>query len=138
MQKAVKWIGQQRGGYGGFGSTQSTILALKALIAYAKANKKTPEAGELTLFVGDKQVRQADFPAGAAEALTLSMPDAEKTLKPGKNKVRVEITGKNVFPYTLTWSYQTLKPASAEELPGAAGDEAGSKTEVAGRRRACG
>ena len=31
--RAVKWIGQQRGGYGGFGSTQSTILALKALIA---------------------------------------------------------------------------------------------------------
>ena len=48
VQKAVKWIGQQRGGYGGFGSTQSTILALKALIAYTKANKKTPEAGELT------------------------------------------------------------------------------------------
>ena len=31
LNKAVKWIGQQRGGYGGFGSTQSTILALKAL-----------------------------------------------------------------------------------------------------------
>src|SRR5262249_17000637 len=39
--KAVKWVGQQRGGYGGFGSTQSTILTLKALIAYTKANKKT-------------------------------------------------------------------------------------------------
>ena len=48
VQKAVKWIGQQRGGYGGFGSTQSTILALKALIAYTKANKRTAEAGELT------------------------------------------------------------------------------------------
>ena len=56
VEKAVKWIGQQRGGYGGFGSTQSTILALKALIAYARANKKTAEAGELTLFVGDVRV----------------------------------------------------------------------------------
>ena len=46
---AVKWVGQQRGGYGGFGSTQSTILALKALIAFADSNKKTPEAGDLTL-----------------------------------------------------------------------------------------
>jgi len=26
----------------------------------------------------------------------------------------VRITGKNNFPYTLTWSYQTLQPASAE------------------------
>ena len=45
VQKSVTWIGQQRGGYGGFGSTQSTILALKALIAHARANKKAPEAG---------------------------------------------------------------------------------------------
>src|SRR5690606_2896186 len=44
VQKAIRWIGQQRGGYGGFGATQSTILALKALIAYTKANKKTTEA----------------------------------------------------------------------------------------------
>ena len=30
----------------------------------------------------------------------------------GKNTVRVEVTGKNQFPYTLGWSYQTLKPAT--------------------------
>jgi hypothetical protein len=56
VQKAVKWIGQQRGGYGGFGSTQSTILALKALIAYTRANKRTPSPGELKLYVGDREV----------------------------------------------------------------------------------
>jgi hypothetical protein len=116
-QKAIKWLGQQRGGYGGFGSTQSTILALKALILYTKANKKTPEAGELRLFAGSKQVASQSFPASATEALTLTMPGAETTLKPGKNAVRVEITGKNVFPYTLTWSYQTRQPASAANCP---------------------
>jgi anti-sigma factor RsiW len=115
--KAVKWVGQQRGGYGGFGSTQSTILALKALIAYTKANKKTPEAGELTLYVGDKKVGGLKFAAGASEALTVNMEDVEANLKPGENAVRVEITGKNVFPYTLSWSYNTLKPASAEKAP---------------------
>jgi hypothetical protein len=117
IQKAIKWLGQQRGGYGGFGSTQSTILALKALILYTKANKKTPEAGELRLFAGSKQVGSQSFPASATEALTLTMPDAENTLKPGKNAVRVEITGKNVFPYTLIWSYQTRQPASAANCP---------------------
>jgi anti-sigma factor RsiW len=117
VQKAIRWIGQQRGGYGGFGSTQSTILALKALILYTNANKKTPEAGELRLFVGEHQVAMRPFAAGATEPLTLSVPDAEKTLKSGKNTVRVEITGKNVFPYTLSWSYQTRQPASAENCP---------------------
>jgi alpha-2-macroglobulin-like protein len=114
VEKSVKWIGQQRGGYGGFGSTQSTILALKALIAHARANKKTPEAGELTLSVGDVRVGQQEFPAGTQDVLTVEMPDPEKYLKPGSNPVRVRITGKNNFPYTLTWSYQTLKPVSAE------------------------
>jgi hypothetical protein len=117
VQKAIKWLGQQRGGYGGFGSTQSTILALKALILYAKANKKTPEAGELRLFAGDKQVASQSFAAGATDTLTLAVPDAENILKPGKTNVRVEITGKNVFPYTLTWSYQTRQPASAADCP---------------------
>ena len=72
MQKAVKWIGQQRGGYGGFGSTQSTILALKALIAYTKANKKTPEAGRTeTVRRRQGSRRSCAFAAGATEALTL-------------------------------------------------------------------
>jgi hypothetical protein len=117
VQKAIKWIGQQRGGYGGFGSTQSTILALKALIAYTKANKKTPEAGTLTLFIADKPVGKLDFAADAREALEIKLADAEKVLHAGKNTVRVEITGKNAFPYTLSWSYQTLQPASAEDAP---------------------
>jgi anti-sigma factor RsiW len=117
IQKAVKWLGQQRGGYGGFGSTQSTVLALKSLIAFAKANKKTPEGGDLRLFVGKQSIAQLSFPAGAQEALSLTLPEPENHLKPGKNSVRVEITGKNVFPYTLSWSYQTLKPASADKYP---------------------
>jgi hypothetical protein len=117
VQKAIKWIGQQRGAYGAFGSTQATILALKALIAHTKANKKTAEAGELRLFVDDKEVAAKAFAAGATETLTLEMTDAEKLLKPGKNKVRVEITGKNVFPCTLSWAYQTLQPLSAAGCP---------------------
>src|SRR5262249_23654524 len=64
VQKAARWIGQQRGGYGGFGSTQSTILALKSLIAFTAANKKTAEAGELKLFVGDREVARTRFAAG--------------------------------------------------------------------------
>jgi hypothetical protein len=117
IQSAVKWIGQQRGGYGGFGSTQSTILALKAIIAYARANKKTAEAGDLVLYLDDKEVSRHHFPAGAEEAVTLELRDAEKLLKSGKNALRVEVTGKNSFPYTATWSYRTLKPASAEKCP---------------------
>ncbi len=116
--KAVRWVGRQRGGHGAFGSTQSTILALKALIAYTHAHKRTPSAGELSLFVGDRRVASLPFKAGVAETLVLDVPSPEENLKPGKNTVRVEISGeKNNFPYTLSWSYHTLQPASAADCP---------------------
>jgi anti-sigma factor RsiW len=118
LPRAIKWLGQQRGGFGGFGSTQSTILALKALIAYTRANKKTAEAGELILYVNNHEVGRRAFPAGAQDVLTVAVPDAEKVLLPGRaNRVRVEITGKNVFPYTLSWSYRTVQPANADRCP---------------------
>jgi hypothetical protein len=87
------------------------------LIAYTKANKKTAEAGDLILFVDEREAARLSFPAGAQDALVLELKEADKAFRPGTNKVRVEMTGSNVFPYTLTWSYQTLKPASAEGCP---------------------
>jgi hypothetical protein len=118
LEKAAKWLGTQRGGYGGFGSTQSTILALKALIGYTKLNRRTAEAGELKLFVGDGAVPVAvrAFPAGTQDALVVNLP-TEELLRPGKNPVRLEMTGRNRFPYTLSWTYNTLKPDNADDCP---------------------
>jgi hypothetical protein len=118
VRKAVQWLGKQRGGHGGFGATQSTILALKALIAHTKANKKTAEAGELKLYVNDRAEPFAvtKFAAGAQDALVVKLAD-ESLLKPGANKVRVEITGNNQFPHTLSWSYQAVKPANPDNCP---------------------
>ena len=117
VQKAVDWIGKQRGGYGGFGSTQSTILALKALIAYTKDRPRSIKAGELKLFIGDKEVGTTAFKAGVSDTITLLAAEAEKWLKQGDNKVRIELTGGNTLPYTLAWSYRTKQPASAGDCP---------------------
>jgi len=110
-RKAVKWISQQRRGQGDFGPTQSTIMALKSLVAFARAYKQPPEAGTMTLRVGD-QVVTADYTADRQEAIVLEMPDAEKWLKPGDNTVTITTNGKNFYPYTLGWSYRTLQPPS--------------------------
>src|SRR5262249_61711978 len=86
VQKATRWIGRQRGGFGGFGSTQSTILALKSLIAFTQANKKTAEGGELALFVGEREVARSRFAAGTQEPLVVRLP-READLKPGTNRL---------------------------------------------------
>jgi hypothetical protein len=117
VKKAVEWVGKQRGGYGGFGSTQSTILALKALIAYTRNQPRETKAGELTVFVNDKQVATATFKAGVSDTIALPLPKPEELLKRGHNKVRVELTGGNVLPFTLSWAYQAEQPASAGDCP---------------------
>lgn len=128
IQKAIKWIGQQRGGHGAFGSTQSTILALKAIIAYTQANKKTAESGEIRVQVGKEVLGRLPFAAGAEQALTIELAEPEKHLKTGKNPVQIEITGKNTFPFTLTWAYQVEKPAGAEGCPVRIGTKLDRKT----------
>jgi hypothetical protein len=115
VHQAVEWISKQRSGQGSFGATQSTILALKALIAFTRDHKETAEAGKLTVSVAGNEIGATTFSASVAEPITLAIP--EGLLKPGANKVVVEISGKNVFPYTLGWSCRTLQPASAKDSP---------------------
>jgi hypothetical protein len=65
--------------------------------------------------LGDKEVARQAFTAGAEEVIVLDLKDAEKLLKPGRNDLRIELTGKSVFPYTAAWSYRSRKPLSADE-----------------------
>jgi hypothetical protein len=117
VRKAITWVGKQRNGSGAFGSTQSTILALKALIAFTKANKKTAEAGEVRLFLGSEEMAKVVFAAGATEVMELKLPNPEKNFKLVENALRLEVTGKNIFPATISWTYNTLKPVGEGKLP---------------------
>lgn len=111
-RKAADWLGKQRDGFGSYGATQSTVLALKALIGQARLSKGEIKAGEVRLLVGEKTFAKA-FPAGATEMVSLPIPDAERVFKPGDNKVRFEITGGSEMPASLTWRYHTLVPPSS-------------------------
>lgn len=114
IRKAVQWIGQQRQGQGNFGPTQSTIMALKALVAFAKANKQPPEAGKLILRLGDQVIAQVDYAADRQDAIVVEVPNPEQWLKAGDNSLTLSTTGKNFYPYTIAWSYHTLQPPSAQ------------------------
>src|SRR5205814_1714993 len=65
VQRAARWVVGQRDGSGAFGPTQSTILALKALIAYAQANAPGAESGQLKVFVGGELAATREFSANA-------------------------------------------------------------------------
>lgn len=115
---AAKWIGQQRGGYGGFGSTQSTIMALKALIAFAKANAHPAEDGTVTLTIKGKATRtlKKEFTKADREVVTLVIENPEELFQPGDNEVSVEITKTaKPYPFSVAWVGRTTTPISSAE-----------------------
>lgn len=114
LKLAIHWLSQQRSGHGGFGSTQSTVLALKALLTFARNQNKMLHAGQWTIAVNGTDVASMNFTEKQQETMTLLVASAEKYLKDGLNRVRITMTGENKLPYSLYWTYQTLTPASSE------------------------
>jgi len=116
IKEATKWISQQRGGSGAFGSTQSTILALKALILYAKKSAHPAEAGEIQVKVGDKVVAARRFTEQDVEVIGLDIEKPETIFHLGeKTEVEIVTDAKQAYPFALSYTYTTLTPVSAEQ-----------------------
>ena len=110
--KAVEWITQHRDGGGFGGSTQATILALKALVAHAQANKKTLSAGEFVLKRNSETIGRREF--GAEERNAITIDGIEAQLQPGDNALTLALTGGNEMPYAVDVSYRSRQPASSD------------------------
>jgi hypothetical protein len=113
VKAATKWISQQRGGRGGFGSTQSTILALKALTVYAKKMAHPAESGEFRLMVNGQLAGTRKFTPDDVNVIGLDVPNPDAVFKGGeKLEVIVETDAKQAYPFALSYTYTTLTPAS--------------------------
>ncbi len=114
LTSAIKSIVDSRSGYGGFGSTQSTILALKALTQYASFSRKTDEAGTVEVLVNGNVVASKNFEKGEKNNIVLD--GLEKAIVQGKQKVDVRFKGcKNALPYAMNVSYSTTLPESSKQ-----------------------
>lgn len=114
LTKAVQYLVNSRSGYGTFGNTQGTVLALKALTEYAKASKRTPEDGTIEFYVDGKKVAEKSYVAG--EKNNIEIAGLEQYLTPGKHDLKVKFKGtKNPLPYAVAISYNTSLPNSQKE-----------------------
>ena len=110
---AIEWIGNNRQGSGGFGSTQATILALRALVEFAKAHRDAMHDGALVLSHNGEEISRTEFDSGQMKAIELTVNPDELT--PGDNGLTIGLTGENKMPYVLDVNYRTEKPVSANE-----------------------
>jgi hypothetical protein len=111
--RAIDWIVRNRSGDGSFGSTQATILALKALVEHAKVNHATIAAGELLVKYDDRVIGTQRFAANEVNAIRLAGLEGELTA--GKNELTISLSGENQMPYTIDVSYRAQQPPSHSE-----------------------
>ena len=113
VEKGIKWIVEQCKG-GRYGSTQSTVLALRAIVEYDKS-RATPKApGSLQLYVDGRAagnpIKFDEKTKGALEFI-----DIAEFLKPGERIVEIHMTGGSTMPYSFSVDYHDEMPATDEE-----------------------
>lgn len=114
ITKAAEFLVSSRSGSGSFGSTQGTVLALKALTTFAKFSKQTKESGVLECVIDGKVVASKKYEAGEKNAIEFK--DLDKHLKVGNQKIEIRYKGtKNALPYTMSIDYNTTLPLSSKE-----------------------
>lgn len=107
--RAVEWMQSQRSAWGNFYSTQATVMSLKALTAFARASRSVPVKGKLIVHVGDEAVATYSIDGDLSEPLVLE--GLGEHLKPGKNRLRLELDGEGSVPYATTVTWNTDQPS---------------------------
>ncbi|QDV05110.1 A-macroglobulin complement component [Planctomycetes bacterium Poly30] len=110
-ERAMQFLLTRRQAGGRFGSTQATIMALRAITKYARLNRTSARAGEVIVYVNDAEVERIAFGDGAMEAI--SVPVLTRHLAPGANRLRLELTNGNRFPWAADLRYFAEQPADA-------------------------
>ncbi|HEU0029923.1 MAG TPA: MG2 domain-containing protein [Kofleriaceae bacterium] len=113
VRRAVEWIDKQRSGNGAYGSTQSTVLSLKALAAYANESGKTDAEGVVTVLVNGKQVSRIPYEKGHQGAIEIPIV---QFLKPGKNVIEMQLDSSASLPYSGLVTWGSKVPATSSQV----------------------
>ena len=115
VERSMAWLFESCKA-GRFGSTQSTILALKAINAYDSARAKPKAPGSLRLVIdGVEFGSPLNFDEKSQGALEL--PDFSAKLSPGEHSLELIMTGGGDMPFALETGYYTDQPSDSPEAP---------------------
>jgi uncharacterized protein YfaS (alpha-2-macroglobulin family) len=112
VETSIKWL-FERSKSGRFGSTQSTVLALKAINAYDAARAVPKQPGSVQLFVDGQAVGlPIEFTRQSKGAIAL--PDFASVLTPGPHQIELRMNDGSKMPFALDIAFNTPVPASAD------------------------
>ncbi len=109
VRSAIEFVNGSRSATGTFGATQATIVALRALTAYATATRSMRSDGTLRVFAGERRIAERAFAASETAALVFELWDE---LSPGEHTLRLEVEGGGApLPWACDVSYHAELPA---------------------------
>ena len=115
VEQSIKWL-FERSKSGRFGSTQSTILALKAINAYDAARSAPKPPGSVQLYVNGNAFGQAVvFDENSKGAIEL--PDFSSELSTGEHTVELRMADGSKMPFAMEITYNTPLPSNAATTP---------------------
>lgn len=114
VRQGIQWLAKNRGGFGQWGATQATVLALKAMTTYAKASKKMTSSGTIVIKINGAEAGRQSYEAGRKDALEFT--GLGRLLKPGSNEIELVNDGKSEMPYSIGIEFRSKKPATAPDV----------------------
>ena len=110
-RKGIAWLQDNRGGFGQWGATQATVLALKAVTRFDDITRVAPRAGAVSLVIDGVVVAEQRFEAGRREPLVFTGFDGK--LAPGRHTITLVSNSLDPLPYSMAVEYRSTEPASS-------------------------
>lgn len=115
VDHGVEWLLANRGGFGAWGSTQATVLAIKALTAYTKSQAQKHSGGQISLLLNGQVIDTKSYDFGDRDPLVFSR--LGDRLAGGKNHIELRSTGQLPIAFSLGVDYRSLQPATSKSAP---------------------
>ncbi len=110
VEKSIKFLADSCKA-GRYGSTQATVLALRAIVTYDKQRARPKAPGKVRLYVDGQSIGDwAEFNKSTEGAIKL--PDMSELLSAGQHKLELRMEGGGPMPYSLAVKYNAITPAS--------------------------
>ena len=116
-KSAAKWLVSNRRG-AGFGSTQATVLALKALVAMSKHSSST-SGGKLTVMLGKKEIGRVKLPPDPKSGSVVEIKGLGQHLDDLEGEANIKLVAKGTknLSYAIDLAYNAITPESHESCP---------------------
>ena len=113
VEKSMKWLADSCKA-GRYGSTQSTVLALRAILAYDQARSRPKAPGSIQLFI-DGHIAGSLVEFNEDTHGPIKLTDIAEMLEPGKHVVKIRMTAGSEMPFSLAVDYSAGKPDSSDD-----------------------